>query len=225
MRASAGPRFASANVSNWGIHLVAAWEANAIQRNVAANPPGLSRRNRMKADTPRRHRKRLALNDGGRRKREVRNEQQIPDASKASLLRCRISELVLHEVEVRRLVRPNRVHHRRIRAVRDGIADARLLAFKLIPELTIRAFEIDGLRVVNLPVQIRRRTVWTIKIVLAPPNLSTTASSTCEGGDKFAQLFANDLVDTQKGLKYKRIMRAEVDRNLRPTVFWVSATK
>ena len=35
----------------------------------------------------------------------------------------------VHEIEVRRLVVADGVHHRRIRAVRDGLAEARFLAF------------------------------------------------------------------------------------------------
>jgi hypothetical protein len=34
----------------------------------------------------------------------------------------------VHEIEVRRLVVADGVHHRRIRAVRDGLAEARFLA-------------------------------------------------------------------------------------------------
>jgi hypothetical protein len=38
----------------------------------------------------------------------------------------------------------NRVHHRLICAVGDRVAEARLLAFKLIPELAIRTREVNG---------------------------------------------------------------------------------
>jgi len=61
------------------------------------------------------------------REGEARNEQEILYLPPATCL-------VLHEIKVRRLVVADGVHHRRIRAVRDGIADARLLAFELIPQ-------------------------------------------------------------------------------------------
>jgi len=47
------------------------------------------------------------------------------------------------------------VHHRRVRAVRDAVADARLLAFELIPETAGRTGIIAGLRVVPQPGQFR----------------------------------------------------------------------
>jgi hypothetical protein len=40
----------------------------------------------------------------------------------------------VHEIEIRRLVVADGVHHRRIRAVRDGLAEARFLAFELKPK-------------------------------------------------------------------------------------------
>jgi len=46
--------------------------------------------------------------------------------------------------EVPELVVVDGVHHRRIRAVRDGVTDARFLAFELIPETTGQAGIITG---------------------------------------------------------------------------------
>ena len=123
---------------------------DAMQGDVAADP----------TRTPRGGGQWFAFDDGGSGKREARNQQQILDAPRG--------QLVLHEVEVRRLVRANRVHHRGIRAVRDGIADARLLAFKLIPELALGTAEVAGPRVVTEPAEFLGRTVWTIKVVLTP---------------------------------------------------------
>jgi hypothetical protein len=40
----------------------------------------------------------------------------------------------VHEIKTRQLVALDSVHHRRIRAVRDGLAKARFLAFELKPK-------------------------------------------------------------------------------------------
>jgi hypothetical protein len=45
----------------------------------------------------------------------------------------------LHEIEIRRLVVADGIHHRRIRAVCDAVADARFLAFELKPKLALGA--------------------------------------------------------------------------------------
>ena len=90
----------------------------------------------------------------------MRNEQQIPNVPR--------HDVVVHEIEVRRLVRPNRVHHRRIRAVADGIANARLLAFELIWLAAARTNKVTSLCVVALSSEFRERTIRTIKILLSP---------------------------------------------------------
>jgi hypothetical protein len=45
----------------------------------------------------------------------------------------------LHEIEVGRLVVADGVHHRRVCAVCDAVADARFLAFELKPKLALGA--------------------------------------------------------------------------------------
>ena len=128
----------------------AGFDRDAAQGDISANP----------ADTTCRDGKRVTFDDGRRRKGEARNEQQIFDAPRR--------QIVVHEIKVRRLVIPNRVHHRLIRAVGHAVAEARLLAFELIPELAIRTGEIAGLGVVAQAIQFRRRTIRAIKIMLAP---------------------------------------------------------
>ena len=91
---------------------------DAIQSKVAADPAGAARRAR----------KWWAFDDGGGRKSKMRDEQQISNAPGL--------QIVLHKIKTRQLVVADGVHHRRIRAVRDAVADARFLAFELKPKAT-----------------------------------------------------------------------------------------
>lgn len=68
------------------------------------------------------------------------NQNQILDAPGG--------QFVMEEKIIRRSVTPDRIHHRFIRAVGDGIANGCFLAFELIPETAIRAGKIAGFRVV-----------------------------------------------------------------------------
>lgn len=90
---------------------------NAIQGEIATHPTG----------PPRRGRQRRTLDNGRRRKGKVRDEQQIAD--------CPGRRVIVQEIKAGQLVVADGVHHRAIRAIRDGSADARLLAFQLKPEL------------------------------------------------------------------------------------------
>ena len=74
----------------------------------------------------------------------------------------------MHEIKVRCLVLSNCIHHGAVRTVCDGIANASLLAFKLVPETAIRAGIITSLGVVAQSSQLRGRAVRAVKIILAP---------------------------------------------------------
>lgn len=99
---------------------------DAVQSDVATDPSGAARGDG----------KGFAFDDGGGRKGEVWNEEQILDAPSC--------QFIMHEEEVWRLVVPDGVHHGLIRTVRHGTAYQRFLAFKLIPESAIGAGKVAG---------------------------------------------------------------------------------
>ena len=74
----------------------------------------------------------------------------------------------MQEKAAGRAVFPDGFHHRGISAVADGLADARFLAFELIPKATGRTFVIARLGAGLEPIQFGRGTIRAIKIIRTP---------------------------------------------------------
>jgi len=108
---------------------------DAMQRNVAANPPGAARGGGQ----------RRTLDDGRRRKGEAGNQQQIFDGPGG--------EVVMEKIKIWGLVIVDGVHHGRVRAVGYRVSDARFLPLQLKPEFAVGAGKITRPRVVAQPAQ------------------------------------------------------------------------